>query len=95
MVTRRTVDNRDTDAWTAFLRSLVGRGLSGVELVISDAHGCIKAAIATVFSGTSWQRCRTHYVDSDGRGSVGDRRFGARSSHNQTLILQSRCSAGV
>ena len=51
-----------TDAWTEFLRSLVARGLSGVELVISDAHGGIKAAIANVFDGTSWQRCRTHFM---------------------------------
>lgn len=39
------VTTEDTDAWTEFLRSLVSRGLSGVELVISDAHGGIKAAI--------------------------------------------------
>ncbi len=56
------VTTEDTDAWTAFLRSLVKRGLSGVELVISDAHGGIKAAIAAVFSGASWQRCRTHFM---------------------------------
>ena len=56
------VTTEDTDAWTAFLRSLVRRGLSGVELVISDAHGGIKAAIATVLSGASWQRCRTHFM---------------------------------
>ena len=52
----------DTAAWTAFLRSLVARGLSGVELVISDAHGGIKAVIAQVLSGASWQRCRTHFM---------------------------------
>jgi putative transposase len=52
----------DTSSWTEFLRALVARGLSGVELVISDAHGGIKAAIATVFSGTTWQRCRTHFM---------------------------------
>ena len=52
----------DTAAWTAFLRSLVARGLSGVELVISDAHGGIKAAIAQVLAGASWQRCRTHFM---------------------------------
>ena len=52
-----------TDAWTEFLRGLVERGLLGVELVISDAHGGIKAAIATVLGGASWQRCRTHYVE--------------------------------
>jgi transposase-like protein len=55
------VTTENTEAWTEFLRSLVARGLSGVELVISDAHGGIKAAIATVFDGASWQRCRTHY----------------------------------
>jgi putative transposase len=56
------VTAEDTDAWTAFLRSLVKRGLGGVELVISDAHGGIKAAIGTVFAGASWQRCRTHFM---------------------------------
>ncbi len=56
------VTAEDTAAWTAFLRSLVARGLSGVELVISDAHGGIKAAIATVLNEASWQRCRTHFM---------------------------------
>ncbi len=56
------VTTEDTDAWTTFLRSLVARGLSGVELVVSDAHGGIKSAIATVLSGASWQRCRTHFM---------------------------------
>jgi len=57
------VTTEDTAAWTAFLRSLVARGLSGVELVISDAHGGIKAAIAQVLAEATWQRCRTHYVE--------------------------------
>ena len=52
----------DTASWTAFLRSLVARGLAGVELVISDAHGGIKAAIAAVLAEASWQRCRTHFM---------------------------------
>jgi transposase-like protein len=56
------VTTEDTAAWTGFLRALVARGLSGVELVISDAHGGIKAAIAQVFGGASWQRCRTHFM---------------------------------
>jgi putative transposase len=46
--------------WASFLRSLVARGLSGVELVISDAHEGLKQAIATVLVGASWQRCRVH-----------------------------------
>jgi putative transposase len=56
------VTTEDTAAWTAFLRSLVARGLTGVELVVSDAHGGIKAAIEMVLSGSSWQRCRTHFM---------------------------------
>ena len=56
------VTTEDTAAWTEFLRSLVARGLSGVELVISDAHGGIKAAIAAVLSEATWQRCRTHFM---------------------------------
>ena len=56
------VTTESTPAWTAFLRSLVARGLSGVELVISDAHGGLKAAIAAVLDGATWQRCRTHFM---------------------------------
>jgi transposase-like protein len=48
--------------WTAFLRDLKRRGLSGVRLVISDAHEGIKAAIATVLTGATWQRCRVHFM---------------------------------
>jgi putative transposase len=43
------------------LRSLVARGLVGVQLVISDAHPGLKAAIARVL-GSSWQRCTTHFL---------------------------------
>jgi len=47
--------------WTEFLRKLKRRGLSGVKLVISDAHEGIKAAVAKVFRAT-WQRCRVHFL---------------------------------
>jgi hypothetical protein len=56
------VTTESTASWTAFLRSLVARGLTGVELVISDAHGGIKAAIGQVLTGAGWQRCRTHFI---------------------------------
>ena len=54
--------SEDGAFWLAFLRSLSARGLSGVELVISDAHRGLTDAIATVFAGASWQRCRTHFM---------------------------------
>lgn len=55
-------DSEDGAFWTAFLRSLKTRGLSGVLLVISDAHAGLKAAIASVLLGASWQRCRVHFL---------------------------------
>ena len=54
--------SEDGAFWLAFLRSLTARGLSGVELVTSDAHQGLKNAIAAVFAGASWQRCRTHFI---------------------------------
>jgi transposase-like protein len=54
--------SEDGAFWLAFLRSLVARNLNGVELVTSDAHQGLKDAIATVFSGASWHRCRTHFM---------------------------------
>ncbi len=54
--------SEDGAFWLAFLRSLSARGLGGVELVTSDAHLGLRDAIATVFAGASWQRCRTHFM---------------------------------
>ena len=54
--------SEDGTFWMAFLRSLKARGLSGVELVVPDAHQGLKQAIATVFAGAVWQRCRTHFM---------------------------------
>ena len=56
------VTSEDGAGWTAFLRGLVARGLSGVALVTSDAHPGLVDAIAATLPGASWQRCRTHFV---------------------------------
>ena len=56
------VGEAETEAfWTEFLRSLVARGLVGVQLAISDAHPGLKAAIARVL-GSAWQRCTVHFL---------------------------------
>jgi putative transposase len=65
---KREVLGLDTGAsedgafWLSFLRSLAARGLQGVQLVVSDAHQGLKDAIAAVFTGACWQRCRTHFM---------------------------------
>ena len=46
--------------WRAFLESLRARGLSGVQLITSDAHEGLKAARLAVFGGVPWQRCQFH-----------------------------------
>ena len=49
------VGEAETEAfWRSFLRSLVDRGLTGVQLVVSDAHIGLKQAIAAVLAGTCW-----------------------------------------
>ena len=47
--------------WVDFLRSLRQRGLTGLKLVITDAHEGLKGAISQVFTAT-WQRCRVHFM---------------------------------
>ncbi len=54
--------SEDGAFWLQFLRSLVARGLTGVQLVVSDAHQGLKGAIAAVLQGASWQRCRVHFL---------------------------------
>ncbi|MFB9963068.1 IS256 family transposase [Sinosporangium siamense] len=54
----------DGAGWLAFLRGLVARGLSGVQLVVSDAHAGLVDAVGATLPGASWQRCRTHYLRS-------------------------------
>lgn len=54
--------SEDGAFWLQFPRSLVARGLTGVRLVISDAHLGLKGAIVAVLQGAGWQRCRVHFL---------------------------------
>jgi putative transposase len=56
------VGEAETEAfWREFLRALVKRGLTGVQLAISDAHPGLKRALAQVI-GCAWQRCTVHFL---------------------------------
>ena len=46
--------------WREFLTSLQDRGLHAVELITSDGHKGIAAALAARFAGVAWQRCQFH-----------------------------------
>ena len=54
--------SEDGAFWLGFLRGLVARGLTGVELVTSDSHEGLKGAIGAALQGASWQRCRVHWL---------------------------------
>ena len=54
--------SEDEAAWSDFLSGLVERGLSGVQLVVSDDHRGLTRAIDALLPGASWQRCRTHFM---------------------------------
>jgi putative transposase len=53
-------DSESEGSWASFFSWLKRRGLSGVDLVVSDAHSGLVAAVHRQFQGCSWQRCQTH-----------------------------------
>ena len=55
-------DTESEATYQELFQSLKARGLSGVELVVSDDHKGLKAAISRHFQGASWQRCQVHYA---------------------------------
>jgi putative transposase len=51
----------DKESWSAFVKHLKGRGLKGVQLVISDKCLGLFESIAEVFPTARWQRCVVHF----------------------------------
>jgi transposase-like protein len=46
--------------WRSMLQGLFARGLSGVQLGVSDSHAGLQAARKAVLGGVPWQRCQFH-----------------------------------
>ena len=85
----------ETEAfWVEFLRDLVGRGLHGVKLAISDAHKGLKTAIASVLSGASWQRCTVHFMRNV-QGKVSKTAQGMVTATVRTIFLQPDLKSAV
>jgi len=55
-------DSESEPFWRDFIAELKERGLGGIQLVASDAHVGLKAAIGRMFQGCCWQRCRVHFA---------------------------------
>ena len=54
-------NNENETNWSDFFQGLKERGLKGVKLVVSDAHGGLVSAIERYYPGTQWQRCQVHF----------------------------------
>ena len=54
-------NSENETSWTDAFRDLVARGLYGVQIVASDAHEGLVAALGRVFQGVLWQRCQRHF----------------------------------
>jgi len=57
----RVADSESESSWGEVFRGLKDRGLRGLRLVVSDAHGGIRKALSRHFQGVRWQRCRVHF----------------------------------
>lgn len=55
-------DNESKETWEQFFSSLEKRGLKDIDLITSDAHGGLIAALKSVFPQVPWQRCQYHFT---------------------------------
>ena len=89
----RIADTENETTWSDLFRDLKRRGLEGVELVTSDDHEGIKAAVARFFQGVSWQRCQTHFTKNvlslATKGQRKDLKADLRSIDQRQLLLSS------
>ena len=88
------VDTESYDSWAAFLRALRGRGVSGVRLVVSDAHKGLVRAIGEVFQGAAWQRCVVHLIRDCVR-EAGSRRLKRRVARILSPVFRAKDPAAA
>ena len=55
-------NSEDEMDWNNFFFKLQERGLTGVQLVISDGHAGIRKAVTESFPGSLWQYCHFHFM---------------------------------
>ena len=61
------IDVKSSEAkqnWKEFLVDLKERGISDVEMIISDDHAGLKQARIEVFTNVQWQRCQFHFAQN-------------------------------
>ena len=62
ILSARLYDSETEIEWESFFDDLKNRGLTGVELVISDGHKGIQESVTRSFLGAAWQHCHVHFM---------------------------------
>ena len=62
ILSARLYDSETEVEWESFFDDLKNRGLTGVELVISDGHKGIQESVTRSFLGAAWQYCHVHFM---------------------------------
>ena len=88
------VDAESYDSWLAFLRKIRDRGVSGAELVVSDAHPGLVRSLGEVFQGAAWQRCAVH-LTRDCMREAGSRQLRRRVGRIVSQVFHGRDAATV
>ena len=88
------VDTESYDSWLAFLRKIRDRGVSGAELVVSDAHPGLVRSLGEVFQGAAWQRCAVH-LTRDCMREAGSRQLRRRVGRIVSQVFHGRDAATV
>jgi putative transposase len=50
------------DSWASVFKNLKQRGVKRIALCVADAHQGIQQALKKELPGTSWQRCKVHFM---------------------------------
>ena len=58
----KAMENESEATYTEFFNGLKARGLEKVWLCVSDAHTGLQAAIKKCWLGSTWQRCKVHFM---------------------------------
>ena len=56
----RACAEEDKDGWSCLLQDLRNRGVSQIDLIVTDGHDGLLAAVVSLFSATLRQRCLVH-----------------------------------
>ncbi len=56
----RACAEEDKDGWASLLQDLRSRGATHIDLIVSDGHDGLLAAVAQLFAATPCQRCLVH-----------------------------------